>query len=134
MANDSEVGVDVAVPPDLPHVHGDRNLLNQVLLNLLLNALDAVPKGGRIQVTAGRAAEPGFVSVDVIDNGSGIPAHLLGNLRLLRDDQGRVGPRRAHEITRERIPHAESGRPFGEDMRAALALLRNSPDLRAAGR
>jgi signal transduction histidine kinase len=72
--------VDVAVPSDLPHVHGDRNLLNQVLLNLLLNALDAVPKGGRIQVTAGSAAEPGFVSVDVVDNGSGIPAHLLGSI------------------------------------------------------
>lgn len=72
--------VDVDVPRDLPHVHGDRNLLNQVFLNLLLNALDAVDKGGRIQVKAGTAAEPGFVSVEVVDNGSGIPAHLLGSI------------------------------------------------------
>ena len=72
--------VDVVVPSDLPHVHGDRDLLNQVFLNLLLNALDAVPKGGRIRVTTGGAAEPGFVSVDVVDNGSGIPAHLLGSI------------------------------------------------------
>ncbi|MCX6543293.1 MAG: ATP-binding protein [Acidobacteria bacterium] len=72
--------VEVDVPPDLPTVHGDRNLLSQVFLNLLLNALDAVQKGGRIHVSARRAAEPGFVSVDVGDNGSGIPAHIIGSI------------------------------------------------------
>jgi signal transduction histidine kinase len=68
------------VPSDLPHVHGDRDLLNQVFLNLLLNALDAVQKGGRIQVRAGSDADRGFVSVDVTDNGSGIPAHVIGSI------------------------------------------------------
>ena len=67
------------MPANLPNVHGDRNLLSQVFLNLLLNALDAVQKGGRIQVTA-EAAEPGFVAMDVTDNGSGIPAHVIGSI------------------------------------------------------
>lgn len=40
-----------------------------------------------------------------------------------------VGPRAAHALIRERISHAEQDRPFGEDMAAALALLRSEPRL-----
>ncbi|MEW5984717.1 MAG: ATP-binding protein [Acidobacteriota bacterium] len=70
--------LELHVPPDLPAIHGDRNLLRQVFLNLLLNALDAIDKGGRIQVTADAGREPGFVVTDVADNGTGIPPHMIG--------------------------------------------------------
>jgi two-component system NtrC family sensor kinase len=70
--------VEVDVPAHLPVVHGDRNLLSQVFLNLLLNALDALDKGGTVRVGAGR--EPGFVAAYVTDNGCGIPPHILGSI------------------------------------------------------
>jgi len=70
--------VDVEIPPNLPVVHGDRNLLSQVFLNLLLNALDALDKGGEVQVGASR--ESGFVATHVTDNGCGIPQHVLPSI------------------------------------------------------
>ncbi|MEP0845569.1 MAG: histidine ammonia-lyase [Phycisphaerae bacterium] len=45
-----------------------------------------------------------------------------------------VGPRHAREIVRRRIAHAEADREFGDDIRAALELLRESAELRAVAR
>ncbi|MBN1607078.1 MAG: HAMP domain-containing protein [Polyangiaceae bacterium] len=69
--------VQVDLPASLPPVHGDRDLLSQVFLNLFLNALDAMDKGGRIHVSGSGIREPGHVVVDVTDSGCGIPEHLL---------------------------------------------------------
>jgi signal transduction histidine kinase len=63
--------VDVAVDPTLPAVEGYGGELNQVWLNLLDNALDAIGAGGRIEVHAKR--EGGAVAVRIMDNGPGIP-------------------------------------------------------------
>jgi len=63
--------VDVAVPPDLPPVEGYGGELNQVWLNLLDNALDAVADGGRVEVSAARG--PRGVAVRIADDGPGIP-------------------------------------------------------------
>jgi signal transduction histidine kinase len=57
--------------PDLPRAHAVGAELNQVWMNLIDNALDAVAQGGRVAVTAG--AEPGHVVVKIIDDGPGIP-------------------------------------------------------------
>jgi len=70
--------VEVAVPANLPVVHGDRNLLSQVFVNLLLNALDALDKGGTVKVGASR--ESGFVAIHVVDDGCGIPPHILPSI------------------------------------------------------
>ena len=69
--------VELDIPDSLPTVHGDRDLLGQVFLNLFLNALDAMEKGGRIHVSASAIREPGHVVVDVTDSGTGIPEPLL---------------------------------------------------------
>jgi two-component system, NtrC family, sensor kinase len=62
------------VPPDLPVLFGVRDQLVQVVFNLVLNAIDATQKGGRIGVTA--AWYDGGVEVAVRDDGAGIdPAH-----------------------------------------------------------
>ena len=59
----------------LPEVMGNRGRLQQVLMNLLLNAADATPDGGRIAVRA--SAVNGRVRIMVIDTGTGIaPEHL----------------------------------------------------------
>jgi signal transduction histidine kinase len=55
-------------------VHGFAGELNQIWGNLIDNALDAVPNGGRVEVEAKREGER--VVVSVIDNGPGIPAAI----------------------------------------------------------
>jgi signal transduction histidine kinase len=57
----------------------DRGQLQTVLVNLLLNALDAMSSGGRVDVTWSPPAD-GRLSVTVADTGSGIPAPLAGKL------------------------------------------------------
>ena len=63
--------VDVEVEPDLPAVQGYGGELNQVWLNLIDNALDAIEPGGRVEVRAQRAGER--VQVQIVDDGTGIP-------------------------------------------------------------
>jgi signal transduction histidine kinase len=62
--------------PLLPQLSADPDQLEQVLVNLLLNACDASPDGGRVEVAA-RAEDDGFLEIDVEDRGCGIaPEHL----------------------------------------------------------
>ena len=69
--------LNVNIQPNLPQIHGDRQQLKQMLLNLILNALDAVTQKGTISIRAEKAFTPGFVAVHVEDNGCGIPEHML---------------------------------------------------------
>lgn len=64
----------------LPRIHGDRQQLRQVFLNLILNAIDASSKGGKIQVLVVPADEPSYVAVKIIDFGSGIPEKILDSI------------------------------------------------------
>jgi signal transduction histidine kinase len=66
--------VTVDVDPKLPRVHGYGGELNQVFVNLIDNALDAVASGGRVDVSAKR--ESGKVVVRIADDGPGIPADV----------------------------------------------------------
>ncbi|MEW5763497.1 MAG: sensor histidine kinase [Acidobacteriota bacterium] len=72
----SSVVFDNRVPADLPPVRGDYDALRQLFFNLFLNAVQAMPKGGRLTVTAG-PREGGGAWVEVTDEGSGIPAEAL---------------------------------------------------------
>jgi two-component system NtrC family sensor kinase len=55
----------------LPAVRGSANKLQQVFLNLFLNARDAMPGGGLLEVRTG--AHNGSVEIEVVDTGAGIP-------------------------------------------------------------
>jgi len=66
---DLEVRAEIAA--DTPAVTGDRSALEQVLVNLLLNAADAAGAGGRVRVTTTTA--PGAALVVIADSGRGIP-------------------------------------------------------------
>jgi K+-sensing histidine kinase KdpD len=76
-----QAGVDATVvsDPDLPFVEGNPGQIQQVFLNLLLNAVQAMPKGGKLSLCVTR--EPGpqgeVISVRIADTGSGIPAEIL---------------------------------------------------------
>ena len=74
------IKIEFSAAGNLPRVHGDGQQLRQVFLNLILNAIDASPKGAQIQVMVVPADEPNYVAVKVIDQGSGIPAHILPSI------------------------------------------------------
>jgi signal transduction histidine kinase len=71
-------GIDLGlgIEEDIPEVRGNPRSLQQVLLNLFLNAIQAMPKGGKLTVCAVRG-EDGFVRLDVGDTGPGIPPENL---------------------------------------------------------
>jgi signal transduction histidine kinase len=62
---------------DLPHIYGDQEKLQQVFLNLLNNAHDAIGSDGRVTVTTRHDSEQAEVVVSVADSGSGIPPDAL---------------------------------------------------------
>lgn len=70
--------ITASVPPHLPPLVGVRDQFVQVVFNLLLNAIDATGKGGRIAVTA--ATDGGTLTLSVSDDGAGIPADVLPRL------------------------------------------------------
>jgi signal transduction histidine kinase len=66
----------VAIPPGLPPLSADPDQLQQVLVNLLLNACDASRPGNRVALTAATAGDDA-VRIEVSDEGSGIaPEHM----------------------------------------------------------
>jgi signal transduction histidine kinase len=70
-ARTKSASVTLDAAPDIPRIQGFGGELNQVWANLVENALDAVPEGGRVVVRA--SVEGDSVVVRVIDNGPGIP-------------------------------------------------------------
>ncbi len=64
---------------NLPYILGDEQKLQQVFLNLFINAIHSMPDGGLIHVDA--HAEPhGFICIDVSDTGVGIPPEKIKNI------------------------------------------------------
>lgn len=63
------------------HVRADRKRLEQALLNLMLNGLEAMPRGGRL-VLRTALVQPGWVDIEVTDTGAGIPAAELERITL----------------------------------------------------
>jgi signal transduction histidine kinase len=64
----------------LPNIRVDRSGIQQVLLNLFINSIQAMPKGGELKVTAQRNDSLNEVRIDVEDTGEGIPAAQLDNI------------------------------------------------------
>jgi len=60
------------IPPDLPAIQGDVNQLQQCLINLIFNAMDAMDGGGRMDISAGYDAIKKIVFIQVKDTGHGI--------------------------------------------------------------
>ncbi len=64
------------IPADLPPIHGDRELLQQAFLNLMLNAKEAMPDGGMLKVTARQSSDE-HVEIEIGDSGCGISNEAL---------------------------------------------------------
>jgi two-component system, NtrC family, sensor kinase len=68
------------IAPDLPPVLVDAPQIEQVLINLYVNAIQAMPEGGDLFVDVGRDQESNSVIIKVRDTGSGIPKDILPNI------------------------------------------------------
>ena len=72
------VSVQRDYAPQLPAMTGDAARLEQAVLNLCVNAVEAMPEGGRLTITT--RASAGTVELDVADTGDGIPPENLDKI------------------------------------------------------
>lgn len=78
-----DIRLEVGAEEGLPAVRADRAGITTVLLDLALNARDAMPAGGLLRVHARRHRESGgedWVHLEVADSGAGVPGHLRDRL------------------------------------------------------
>lgn len=78
-----QISLTLELCPEDPWIHADANQLENAILNLVINARDAMPAGGTLTIRTrlvpagqGRGNEPGQVCIEVQDNGYGIPQNV----------------------------------------------------------
>ena len=71
------IKLEKKIPTDLPEISADANQLSQIVMNLLLNAAQAIPDGGSITISAQKVKFADSVEIVVSDTGRGIPADIL---------------------------------------------------------
>jgi signal transduction histidine kinase len=78
----SRVTFDAQVEPGLPSVRLDRRLIRQALVNVAVNAMQAMPRGGTVRVRAvrERLGDREGVRIDLSDDGPGIPPEIEGRI------------------------------------------------------
>jgi two-component system, NtrC family, sensor kinase len=80
-AKQKEVTIETVLAEDLPTITIDKEQIKQVIINILLNAIQHTPEKGSIVVTTRSVAKmnggPGFVQVEISDTGVGIPDEEL---------------------------------------------------------
>ncbi|MCL4425071.1 MAG: cell wall metabolism sensor histidine kinase WalK [Firmicutes bacterium] len=92
LAQEKGVSLQVDVPGTLPPIYGDEDRLEQVVFNLLDNALRHTPSGGQVTLAA-RSGNAGQIKLTVQDTGEGIPAGDLPYIwdRFYKVDKARTG-------------------------------------------
>lgn len=88
-ATEKQLTIKVEVPENFPLVQADPDMIYQVLINLIDNAVSYTQSGGEIKISASAGRDE--VKVDVQDNGIGIPAESLPRVfeRFYRVDKAR---------------------------------------------
>ena len=71
------ITIDRRYEPDLPRIYADPNQIQQVFVNLVINAGHAMPNGGSLTISATRPADGAFVCTEISDTGCGIPEENL---------------------------------------------------------
>ncbi|MFB3923879.1 MAG: ATP-binding protein [Terriglobia bacterium] len=78
MLRASNISLNTQLSPSVPAVYGNPGKLQQVFMNLIMNARDAMPRGG--ELTLATESENSTVHVEVSDNGMGIPTEHLSKI------------------------------------------------------
>ncbi|MCX7830941.1 MAG: cache domain-containing protein, partial [Acidobacteria bacterium] len=73
-ANFRNIKITLELDPEIPQIMADKDQIRQVVLNIVLNAADAMPQGGSIWLAAKVSADGESVILDITDSGPGIPA------------------------------------------------------------
>jgi signal transduction histidine kinase len=73
---EGRVNLQLEVPPDLPEVRVDPMQLEQAVVEIISNALDAMPEGGKLRIGA-ELNRNGEVAIEIADTGAGIPESVL---------------------------------------------------------
>mgnify|MGYP006285198745 CR=1 FL=1 len=76
----SSIELSMEIEPDLKPIHGDFNQIQQSIINLVFNAVDAIGTGGKIAISAMNKTEEGQVWIVVRDNGKGIEPEELNRI------------------------------------------------------
>jgi signal transduction histidine kinase len=90
LARKRSVAIDLKLGPDPVRGELDPGQIQQVLTNLMMNAIQAMPQGGRLEVMVGRGratppadqagAESDYLQIAVRDTGTGIPTEILPHI------------------------------------------------------
>jgi signal transduction histidine kinase len=76
--NHHQISLIKKFAPDLPPISLDRDKLKQAFMNIVLNAMDAMPDGGTLEILTLQGSDK--VRIDVVDTGIGIPPEDLNRL------------------------------------------------------
>ncbi len=78
--NMNGVKLDVELADDVPPVLADGSALKQVVLNLMINAMQAMGEGGGRVMVSTRRTDDGFAELRVADDGPGVPAEVAARI------------------------------------------------------
>lgn len=75
-----DISLKLTLAPDIPPVQGDINQLQQCVINLIFNAIDAMPGGGELFISSSFDRSEGQVTITVRDTGHGIAPENLEHI------------------------------------------------------
>ncbi|NIS81646.1 MAG: HAMP domain-containing protein [Anaerolineales bacterium] len=118
---EKKVALECEAPTGLPKVFVDEDRIGQVLINLMGNALQYTPEGGRVEIRARQIG--GEIQISVSDTGVGIPAEHLPHIftRFYRVDRARsraVGGSGIGLTIAKHLTEAHGGRIWAESLGA----------------
>ncbi|MEO0206891.1 MAG: cache domain-containing protein [candidate division WOR-3 bacterium] len=76
----NNIKLEVALDNQLPSIMADESKIKQVLTNILLNAMDAMPGGGFIKIRSQLSSNGRFIEIEIEDTGVGIPKENLDRI------------------------------------------------------
>ncbi|HMK49876.1 MAG TPA: ATP-binding protein [Thermodesulfovibrionales bacterium] len=76
----SDIELSLSLDPSIPHVFIDEPQIQEVLVNLMENAVQAMTPGGTIFIASNASESKDTVAIEVKDTGSGIPPEVLPNI------------------------------------------------------
>jgi signal transduction histidine kinase len=88
-ADKKHISIEVNVTDTVPSIYGDPRRVDQILINLLNNAVTYTPDTGSVVLTAQEDGSADLVQISVADTGIGIPTELLAEIfdRFVRAEQ-----------------------------------------------